>query len=222
MPKQAHGLWLPDREEYLIRDIEQSPQFAGAGTVQFKKFARAFPEIRQFRHAVDIGANCGIWTRVLARCFPLVTCFEPQGECHEAFWLNNPWRQMGDISQVVLHAYALGKELGSVRLNTQLRSTGFTRVDDEGDAEVEMRPLDSFGLEEVDFIKIDVEGWEHNVVKGAIETIQKWRPTMIVEQKPGNAELHGLKQYGAVNLLKKWGALEIANVSGDVIMQFPK
>ena len=34
------------------------------------------------------------------------------------------------------------------------------------------------------------------------------------------AERQGLKQYGAVNLLKKWGAREVANVSGDVIMRW--
>lgn len=222
MPKQVNGVWLPDREDYLVNDILVSPYFAGAGTIQFKKFARAFPEIKQFRHAVDIGSNCGIWTRVMARCFPLVTCFEPQSECHEAFWLNNPWRELDERSQVVLHAYALGEEAGTVRLNTELRSTGFTRVDPEGNVEVEVRTLDSFDLPEVDFIKIDVEGWEHNVVKGAVETIRKWRPTMIVEQKPCNAERLGMKQFGAVRLLEKWGGKIVADVSGDVIVRFPK
>lgn len=218
MVKQVHGLWLPDRETYLIEDIEVSPAFAGAATVQFKKFARAFIEFRQFRHAVDIGSNCGLWTRVMARCFAKVTCFEPNPEVAEVFWLNNP---PGDPrSEAVLHQVALGAEAGLVRLNTQpkRRSTAFTRVDDDGDIEVEQATLDSFGLQDVDFIKIDVEGWEHNVVKGGIETIRRCKPVMIVEQKPNNAELHGLKQFGAMHLLKKWGAIEIANVSGDVIL----
>jgi len=222
MVKQVNGLWLPDREEVLAEEIVKSPYFAGAGTIQFKKFAAAFPHIRQFRHAVDVGANCGIWTRVMARCFPLVTCFEPNAECHEAFWLNNPWREMNDISQVVLKACALGHERGTLRLNTELRSTAFTRIDPEGNAEIEVRTLDSLNLPDVDFIKIDVEGWEHNVVKGAAETIRRCRPAMIVEQKPDNAERHGLKRYGAVNLLRKMGGEIVADISGDVIVRFPK
>lgn len=218
MPQQYKGLWLPDREEYLKRDIDVSPFFAGAGTIQWKKYAASIPHIKQFRHAIDIGANCGIWTRVMARCFPLVSCFEPNPECHESFWLNNP--QDDPRSAVELFTCALGHEPGTVTLNTRLDSTGFTRADPAGDLAVPVRTLDSLDLSEVDFIKIDVEGWEHYVVRGAVETIQRWRPTMIIEQKPNNAERHGLKQFGAVRLLEKWGAKQVAEISGDIIMKF--
>lgn len=223
MPKQVHGVWLPDREEHLINDILASPMFAGAGSVQLKKYLACMPHIRQFEHAVDIGANCGIWTRVMARCFPLVSAFEPSPEAIECFWLNNPTREMtDDRSQVILQTVALGEASGKLRLHTKLRSSGFTRMDPEGDFEVEVRTLDSFNLPRVDFIKIDVEGWEHPVVKGAIETIRKYRPLMIVEQKPDNAERHGFKRYGAVNLLKKLGGEVVAEISGDMIVRFPK
>lgn len=222
MPKQVNGVWLPDREEHLVNDILASPIFAGAGTVQFKKYAACIPFIRRFGHAVDIGANCGIWTRVLARCFSLVTAFEPSPEAIECFWLNNPWREMDDRSQVVLKTIALGAEAGTLKLNTQLRSSGFTRADPEGDLEIDVRTLDSFNLPAVDFIKIDVEGFEHPVIKGAVETIQKHRPVVIIEQKPDNAERHGFKRFGALRLLEKMGAKVVAEISGDFVVQFPK
>lgn len=215
MVQQYKGVWLPDREEYLKKDIDVSPKFAGLGTIQFKKFARCFPEIRLWRHAVDIGANCGIWTRVMARCFERITCFEPNPECHEAFMLN---QDPNGSCQIELCRDALGNEERIITLNTNLTSTGFTRVDNSGNLVVEQRTLDSYGLTEVDFIKIDVEGWEHNVIKGATETIYRCHPTIIIEQKPNNAEMHGLKQYGAKNLLIKMGMREIADVSGDVIL----
>lgn len=221
MPKQVKGVWLPDREEHLVADVLASPMFAGAGTVQFRKFAACIPHIRQFRHAVDIGANCGIWTRVMARCFPLVTAFEPNPEAVECFWLNNI-EGHDDRSRIVLYEGALGAESGRLRLDTKLRSSGFTRADPEGDFEVEVRTLDSLNLRDVDFIKIDVEGFEHPVVKGAVETIRKYRPLLIVEQKPDNAERQGFKRFGAVGLLEKMGAVRIADISGDIIMQFPK
>ena len=220
MVKQIHGAWLPDRENYLVRDIEVSPRFAGGPTVQLKKFLGALPYCRRCRHAVDIGANVGLWSRVMAACFDRVTAFEPNPECHEAFWLNVRQRGSSD-ERVKLHPTALGSEAATVVLNTKLKSTAFSRIDAAGDVIAEQRTLDSFGLTEVDFVKIDVEGWEHNVVKGGAETITRCRPVMIVEQKPGNAEMHGLKQYGAVNLLKKWGAVEVADMAGDIIMRFP-
>lgn len=210
--KEVNGLFLPDKESYLIKDIEASPYFAGAGTVQFKKFQRAFVEIRGWRNAIDIGSNCGIWTRVMARCFEKIICFEPNTECHEAFWANN---REGNVE---LYSCALGNDSGKAKLNlVSEKSTAFSRVDSDG-IDIEMHRLDDFGFNEVDFIKIDVEGLEHQVIKGAMDTIYQWRPTIIIEQKPNNAELHGLKQFGARNLLIKMGMREVANISGDVIM----
>lgn len=228
MPKQLHGAWLPDRENYLADEIAKSVQFGGGPSIQFKKFQRAFVEIRKFRHAIDIGANLGLWTRTLARCFATVTCFEPNQECHEAFWLNNGRLCGGGTDRptmsgnVTLYPVALGAEPGRVKLNTQLRSTGFVRVDPDGDFEVEQRTLDSFDLRNVDLIKIDVEGWEHPVIRGAVETIRKWHPLVILEQKPGNAERHGFKQFGALNLLKKMGGSVVAEIAGDFVVRFPK
>lgn len=230
MVKQVHGAWLPDREDYLVQDIAASPRFAGGPSVQLKKYLAALPYVRQYRHAVDIGANVGLWTRVLARCFPLVTAFEPSPEAIECFCLNNPganiWPDLEpDLvngSRVMLHKCALGAEPGALRLNTKLRSSGWTRADPEGDTEVEMRTLDSFNLSPVDFIKIDVEGFEHPVVRGAIETIRECRPVVIIEQKPDNAERHGFKRFGARDLLGKMGAQVVAEISGDFVLQFPK
>lgn len=46
---------------------------------------------------------------------------------------------------------------------------------------VECATLDSFSLEKVGFIKIDVEGSELDVLNGAIETVHTWRPIVLVE-----------------------------------------
>ena len=77
MQKQVRGIWLPETEEHLIPHIERGPEFAGAGTYQLHKFQAAFPYIKNFRHAVDIGAHVGLWSRILARCFTRLTAFEP-------------------------------------------------------------------------------------------------------------------------------------------------
>jgi FkbM family methyltransferase len=215
--KPPGGAWVPEREEYLIPEIEQSPKFGGFGTIQFRKFQAAFPHFHKFGMAIDIGANVGLWTRVMSRCFRLVTCFEPNPECHEAFEQN-----MKDIgaTNVQLQPVALGEVEGTVHLNNNLRSTGFSHIDTSG-LEVQVHTLDSYDFYAVDFIKIDVEGYEYNVVRGAEQTIRKFKPVMILEQKPKNADRYGVAQTQAAKLLTKWGMVTKAVVSGDHIMAWP-
>ena len=50
-----------------------------------------------------------------------------------------------------------------------------------GVTRVPTRRLDSFNFSTVDLIKIDVEGHEHQVVNGALKTIQRCRPAIVVE-----------------------------------------
>ncbi len=75
----------------------------------------------------------------------------------------------------------------SVPMDTRVDRSGCARIGDlEAPGEVmpltiDARTLDSFGFDDVDFIKIDVEGHERNVLAGASETIRRCRPTLLVE-----------------------------------------
>ena len=51
-----------------------------------------------------------------------------------------------------------------------------------------MYTLDQFNLQDVDYIKIDVDGYEKKVVQGAIKTIKKYSPLLIFEQENGTTE----------------------------------
>jgi hypothetical protein len=53
--------------------------------------------------------------------------------------------------------------------------TPHTRVD------VEVRTLDSFAFRDISFIKIDVEGHESAVLRGALESLRRDRPMLLVE-----------------------------------------
>lgn len=72
--------------------------------------------------------------------------------------------------------------------------------------EVELRSLDSYGFDNVTFIKIDVEGHEESVLAGARETLERCHPTLLVEieerHNPGGLErivtsLSDLGYYGS-------------------------
>jgi hypothetical protein len=69
------------------------------------------------------------------------------------------------------------------------------QVDDWGDDpefenyECELTVLDSYGFDRVDWIKIDVEGFEMQVLEGGRNTIQQNRPWLLLERN-GQDELH--------------------------------
>ena len=46
-----------------------------------------------------------------------------------------------------------------------------------------LRTLDGFEFAEVDLIKINVEGMELEVLEGSIQTILKWRPVVLFDNK---------------------------------------
>lgn len=216
--KQVRGVWLPDSEKHLEEYVAGGPEFAGAGTYQLHKFLAAMPHIKNFRHAVDIGAHCGLWSRVMARCFASLTAFEPI-ELHRTCLLANVpghGRLLHHIPDTndcrfTVHPVALGNAAGEVSIRTKAKSTGDAHVivnGEPGDDVVtaKLRTLDSYGLTRVDFIKIDCEGYELFVIRGGEKTIRRDRPTIVVEQKPNKGAMYGIGDRDAMMLLLEWGA----------------
>ena len=81
------------------------------------------------------------------------------------------------------HCYALGSSPGKAKLNLStgreccslLRPTGhlemYPQFPFEGDIEVEVRTLDSFGLKGYDMLVLDAQGYELEILKGAEQTL---------------------------------------------------
>ena len=120
---------------------------------------------------VDIGANIGVLTAWFARRAHEVHAFEPAPRALELLRMNAP-------SNATIHPLALGEESGLVRF-TQAESLDMSAISDSG-IEVEIRTLDSYGLAP-DLIKIDVEGFEPQVLRGARQTIARHRPLIMFE-----------------------------------------
>jgi FkbM family methyltransferase len=76
--------------------------------------------------------------------------------------------------------------------------------------EVEVKRLDDFKFENVDFIKIDTEQYELQVVTGGIKTIKKHRPTIFFENKRGEANQVILLLLDLGFTVRKWKSDTIA------------
>ena len=146
-----------------------------------------------YKVALDIGANKGTWTIFLNRYFSHVYCFEPIPQLCDhltnrfsGFNVSVENCALGDINGVLCLniPYIRNKQLDTrsslvKNFNNELiMGEKVSRVDS---IEVMIRTLDEFKINNVGFIKIDVEGSELQVLQGGKETIKRNRPNMIIE-----------------------------------------
>lgn len=139
--------------------------------------------------ALDIGAHIGTHTLTLARAVGgrgRVYAFEPQRRIYRELMQN---LALNRIENVVPLRYAVGAETRVVEMNPGVGPDGAIGVGHGGDR-VELRPVDSFPFANVSLIKIDVEGFELEVLRGAARTIQRWRPVIVTEI--GGAHIYNL------------------------------
>lgn len=136
------------------------------------------------RIAIDVGANKGVYTHLLARLASGVEAFEPNPKIYGVLTRYLP-------RNVVAHQVALSDSIGTAELIVPMYGGGYSnqtaslnpRKRNEGarSVRVAQRTLDSYGFSNVGFIKIDVEGFEAAVLAGARETILRERPVMQIE-----------------------------------------
>ena len=142
-----------------------------AGNGQSLQRDAALKHVSDWRVCLDIGSNIGQWTRPLAERFDSVVCFEPNPNFRECFNKNIT------ESNVTLWPYGL-----SDREHTAQQDFNSTILQ-EGEGDIKCRTLDSFGLTNVDFIKIDVDGFEIPLLNGAMETLTQNTPVINIEMK---------------------------------------
>lgn len=219
----VEGISLPLGDTHFANHLAAGPAFQGKGTYQFAKIEKALDATPLDRRglALDVGAHIGLWSRVLARAFARVVAFEPLPALHPHFRLNTD-----DCPNVQLIPCAVGAECGTLDLVTVADNSGNGYVAPVGVsgvciATVDAVTIDSLNFHDVDFIKIDVEGWELPVIEGGQRTIRRDHPVMVVEQKPNNAERYGRGRLAAVELLHSWGYETVWEKSGDFCLRWP-
>jgi len=137
-------------------------------------------------NAVDIGANEGIYAWRMAAMYRKVYAFEPNTHISQDL-------RSAQHPKIELHDVALSSSSGSTTFYVPIQGrrelSGWGSLNPHnhpGEIEtrkmtVPMATLDSFHLEDVKMIKIDVEGHEIEVVKGALETIGTAKPVILAE-----------------------------------------
>jgi len=225
--KLVDGYYLPAAEE-RIEEVLKDSIALGRPAYQHHKVEAAVARTERRRNALDVGSHIGMWSMQLLRLgFEHVHAFEPD----ESKWgcsLKNVRNHAADLAglersggfeRLTRYDFGLGAADERVELvhkaGTSLKT--HVRVGDTGS--LRLRRLDDLGLTDIDFIKIDVEGFELFVVRGAEATIRRDRPVIIVEQKKDVAtKRYGIGDQDALRLLESWGYEIVEEFNGDFVM----
>ncbi len=123
---------------------------------------------------VDVGADVGAYALRAALRGMTVYAFEPNADNAGIL------RRNAELNALRLNLVecALGSSNGRARIS---ENGATSRITQDNGVEVEMRTLDSFDLPSVELLKIDVEGYELEVLKGARQTLARAHPAMMVE-----------------------------------------
>ncbi len=128
----------------------------------------------------DAGGNLGYYALLLAAAVApagTVHTFEP--EPSNRALLERTVADNG-LAVVRVHAVALGAEDGTACLEPGING----QVSDHGPIRVPLRRLDELFPEGVDFLKIDVDGYEGQVLAGARQLLARFHPVLFLELHP--------------------------------------
>lgn len=181
--KQVQGWYLPDTDTDFDRWIlngEYQKEHRD-GILNFLK-RQDIP----FENCIDVGAHVGFWLKDLCKNFKRVYAFEPISDVRVCLEKNM------ENKNYLLFPFALGNEEKKVKVNYSPEETGNTYITEEGNREIELKRLDDLILPKIDYIKIDAEGFEMEVIKGGLELVKKDNPFIHVEVKGKVLQKQGL------------------------------
>jgi len=172
--------------------------------------------------AVDVGAHIGIWSVELSRHFERVHAFEPVSENFDCLFEN--------VARlpVTVHPWAVGAQDGfcDMHLCPQANS-GMWRIGTISStigehsqpvtALTRVRTLDSYQFRDVGLIKIDTEGYEGQVIKGAECTIDESRPVIVFEDNGLGPKTYGADWVEPKPLLLRHGYRQAFRVRKDEV-----
>jgi FkbM family methyltransferase len=146
---------------------------------------------------LDIGAHIGYYSLLMSKWVGpngRVVSYEPVPYTHS--FLTRNLERNGATNVQPQHA-AVGSHQGTVRMSAAAgQRLGWSSVSDAGDLEVRCTTIDSeaarLNLEHLDFIKMDVEGYELQALSGAELTIQRFRPKIMFEVNSRALHQHGM------------------------------
>lgn len=171
-----------------------------------------YPLLDRFGIAVQAGGNCGVWPKKLSEKFKAVYTFEPDP--------GNFWCLVRNVPEanVIKMPCALGSLRGTVSLAGSPANSGGYFVAAKGS--VPCLRLDDLELAGCDLLYLDVEGYESFAIEGAMQTIRRYRPLVVFEDKKHTLR-YGQHANATGMILSAMGYETVKRVEQDTIMRMP-
>lgn len=205
--KHVAGFCLPDDEQHLPVYFERC-----GNDYQPAQRLRSLEFVTDWRLAVDVGAHVGLWSRLLVERFQRVVAFEPVAEMRSLLERNVP------SDRLEIAPYALGDREGMVDLQYEPTRSMESYVVERAGGKVPLKRLDDFALPALGYLKIDTEGYELQVLRGAEQTLRRHMPIVIIEEKFHGHKRFGQERYAAARFLESLGAVVLDRVIDDLIL----
>lgn len=156
--------------------------------------------LHQGMRVIDIGANYGLYTLTASRlvgCSGRVWAFEPTSSTAEYLRKSIALNHMTNI-ELVQAGLSDRKGTAMITLNSNSELNAVTELTDTGGRyeTIELTSLDEcktvYGWEDIEFIKLDAEGQERNIVRGGRCFLSAHSPLIMFEHKHGDEINTGL------------------------------
>ena len=211
---EHYGWYFPDFETHFPKMLKKSVDKGLRPEYQIAVRNRSIGLCSKRGTALDIGANVGLWSRDLVDNFAKVVAFEPVAVFRECLEKNVSGPNF------FISPLALGDHDTQATMIITEGNSGHSHLDPDtlGTGDVQVVKLDNLNMEDVDYIKIDCEGYEYRVLQGAEQTVKRCRPIMVIEQKPHDDYSKDYGQFAAIALLESWGMIKLDQIRDDWIM----
>jgi len=211
------GWWLPKGDQYFGKFLaNKTPKQNG---FQRDHLLEAFKHVKKWDVAIDVGAHVGFWTRDMAERFASVFAFEAAPDTFACLE-----RNMIECGHVIARHAAAGADDGCCQIEEDPSRAGNTgsRFIRAGRGDTPMVSLDGLGFRGCDLLKVDVEGYEWQVLCGAEKLIEAHSPVVIMEtDKDFASPRYGVASDAAERFLLDRGYREVAHMRPDKVFVRP-
>ena len=171
--------------EFALKRLKKERPTATILDYQRDNLDKALSLVKSRRRALDGGANFGIMSWHLSQCFNHVVAWEIDPDIRDCLTLN--MKNFG-CHNVTIESCGLGQKEAQVGLVRHAKTFANYVNPDQIKGNLPIRAIDSYGFDDVDFIKLDCEGYEALILEGGKKTISRCRPVILMEQKTSSVE----------------------------------